>query len=293
MPRFLVLGDIHDQIQEVRLTLDRVKHLGPFSGVLCVGDISSSLRRRWNKHSAVYDRYEINEFFNRVQELILVVGEAFPGTPFRFVPGNHDLSEGYWQKGVGIEENIDGKTIEIDGVKIHGLGGSLGQFGFPYEDPTEAKFEARIRSNFHASPPTPNSIVLAHSPPFGYCDQTAAGHLAGSKAVRDWVHGWTGVMFCGHIHEAAGTHSFGRRMEDGTEVVEGLVVNCGSFGNPYPAGYVVVLDFEPNTGSTAVNFYHKDGFIAGRAAALGATPAVEPQNLYPPKTIYPFSEIPG
>ena len=60
-------------------------------------------------------------------------------------------------------------------------------------------------------------IVVAHTPPYGVCDQVEFGRHVGSKSARTWIEQvQPRFWLCGHIHEAFGANNI-----DNT-----IVLNC-------------------------------------------------------------------
>ena len=256
MARFLVLGDIHGQIKKLREILEIVEEKGPFDAVLSVGDLSHCLPRRLS--TKTYSAREKSEFWSQVEQVHSTIAH-FTKAPFYFVPGNHDFRDGYGER--GYKSNLDAQIINIAGIPICGIGGSLGNFGWPYEV-SEEFFRDLFWMAFSGGAPK-NGIVLSHAPPLGYCDKTVYGNLTGSQALSAFTADWEGVLLCGHIHEAAGVAA------RGSETVQSLVVNTGSFGIPYPSNCAVVLDFDGH--NIEVVFHHSKKDTGGVAAVLGET----------------------
>jgi len=129
--------------------------------------------------------------------------EAFDAEIYA-VPGNMD------RKGVlDILEkrnvSIHLKTIELDGIKVVGLGGSNPTpFGTPFEL-SDAEIEKEISGLC-------GDIAVFHPPPYGFFDWVR-GESVGSKAVRRWMEEKKPKMLiCAHIHEHMGVASYGETM---------------------------------------------------------------------------------
>lgn len=119
------------------------------------------------------------------------------------IPGNHesesDIARFCDQYGF---HDFHGKTMEVDGYTIAGLGYSNPT---PFNTPgeyTEAELAERL-SPFRGLSPL---VMVCHCPPFGTrLDRAGQNQHFGSKSVRDFIEqAQPDYFFCGHIHEAAG-----------------------------------------------------------------------------------------
>ncbi len=120
---------------------------------------------------------------------------------------------------------IHAKSVKVDELTVHGLGGSgITPFNTPSEYP-ESEIE-RILANFKLSEV---NVLLSHCPPKGILDKTRSGVHAGCAAIRKFAEKFD-VIFCGHIHEAHG-------------VVKGDVFAA----NPGPAAWRRYAVFDTNT----------------------------------------------
>jgi Icc-related predicted phosphoesterase len=104
------------------------------------------------------------------------------------------------------------QRILIGGVEFVGIGGTI---PLPFRSRLAFR-EAALTAA--ANPMTgPETVLVAHPPPFGACDLAFNRFHVGSKRLRDLVvHRKPRVLICGHIHEQAGAGILG----------ETLVVNC-------------------------------------------------------------------
>jgi Icc-related predicted phosphoesterase len=112
------------------------------------------------------------------------------------VPGNmdpRDVLDVLELKGVSIHR----KTVEIDGIRFFGFGGSSPTpFNTPFEFDDE-EIEKAI-SGFKAD------IAVFHDTPYGFFDWIN-GKSVGSMAIRRWIESVKPkVVFCAHIHEHEG-----------------------------------------------------------------------------------------
>ncbi len=210
-----VIGDVHHQIDLLDKVVERLDGQ-PLDGVLMVGDLGRDLP--FGVPRTDRDR-ELH--FESVARVIAVPQRL--RVPVLWVPGNHDHPD---QEGEG---NVDGKVVELAGLRVGGIGGSgPNRFGFPYEWDEE---------DIRARPLDPCDILLSHTPPVDTpLDLTHfAGRHAGSQAIRERAEAHDGVLVCGHIHEAAGAEQLARC----------LCHNAGSLGDPFGKLQVSFIDHDP------------------------------------------------
>lgn len=133
--------------------------------------------------------------------------------PVLMVRGNSD--PGYVDKYVKQYANLNSlnlKQVIINSVPFSGLSGTIplpfrNRVGF-----SEKRLMDQIASMIH-----PQTVLVAHTPPYGCLDQVAGRFHSGSKMIRRLVkEKQPRMMICGHIHEAAGIEAVGRT----------IVVNC-------------------------------------------------------------------
>ncbi len=154
--------------------------------------------------------------------------------PLVYVPGNHDPSlrpaDTTWaplqQEGAGPGpagcDNDDGRVIEVCGLRIAGLGGSLRYRPGPNQY-TQAQMrwrtlslELRIRLN-RAQSGRKLDVLITHAPPFGVSEAGDAAHVgfaAFHRIIRD-LH--PVLVVHGHIHPYG--RSRPERRTDGTRIV--------------------------------------------------------------------------
>ncbi len=143
--------------------------------------------------------------------------------PLLYVPGNHDGR--YARRPPEGCENIDGRLVKINGLRILGLGGSMLYSGGP-EQYTERQMRRRIRRlGFQLWRHGGVDIVVSHAPIAGFGDMDDAAHrgfecfkrLIDKYQPKLWVHG--------HVHKRYG-HDFAREHVIGST----RVVNaCGKY----------------------------------------------------------------
>ena len=116
-------------------------------------------------------------------------------------------------------------AVPFNGVELVGISGTL---PIPFHSRAgwrEAQGLKQLTALMH-----PGSILVAHPPPHGCCDQVLGRFSAGSRGLARLVRATKpAVMLCGHIHEAAGM----------THLGDTLVVNC-ALGDQRRGAVVVV-----------------------------------------------------
>ncbi len=158
-------SDTHGDLDALKKHLQRDADI-----ILCAGDVTRM-------------REEIEE----VRALIL--GKQ----GFFCVPGNNELPED-----IPEDVNIHGKTVNVDGYTVGGIGGSPGNVGvFTWDEEYARRLLEAIGSV---------DILLSHAPPAGTrCSLSLFGDL-GSTAIREYVEDYQPkLVICGHVHERWGT----------------------------------------------------------------------------------------
>ncbi len=193
----LVVSDIHSAFRR----LERIISAENFDVIVVCGDITD------------FAPNHIPQFLEAVADYACVA-----------VHGNCDPPEA-----VSLLQNSDihfvhGKSIELDGITFHGIGGS--NFT-PFFTPSEYSEDeiGKIASNFTFGE---YNVLVTHCPPKGILDFTYTGNRAGSQAIAEIAEKFD-VILCGHIHEARGI-----------EEREFLAVNPGSVS----AGRYAVVNLE-------------------------------------------------
>lgn len=119
--------------------------------------------------------------------------------PTVLVPGNNETLDELlkatsdWSSAVVLH----GEGTQIDGTAFFGLGGGVPVTPFPWSfDLSEREADEKLAD-------CPEGCVLVvHSPPKGYVDQTHGRHL-GSEAILATIETKRPALaVCGHIHEA-------------------------------------------------------------------------------------------
>lgn len=153
------------------------------------------------------------------------------GVPIFFVPGNHDSPT------IRHTGNVDRSMQKLGEVRIVGIGGAgPHRFGFPYE-----WSEAEIRRLTLPS----WDILISHAPPAGtQLDRLArSGEHVGSYAIKKLARKQSGLLVCGHIHEAVGYQRVGKC----------IFYNVGSLGDPYGKTQFGIVDFDPKSRATQIS----------------------------------------
>ncbi len=166
------------------------------------------------------------------KETVKKLEENFPEAKILAVPGNMDVKEVLdflEEKGVSIH----GKVVEVNGVKIGGLGGSN-------ITPFRTPFELEENEILAALEGLECDIAVIHTPPFGYYDWIA-GASVGSRAVREWMdRKKPKLLICAHIHEYEGTARVG----------DTLIVKLGAAMN----GRCAIIDVDDRLNEVIVRF---------------------------------------
>jgi predicted phosphodiesterase len=134
--------------------------------------------------------------------------------PLVFVPGNHDADLAGYSRTMGLSlhsgfparypgpmggSNADGQVVEVAGLRIAGLGGSIRYNDGPNQW-TERQQSRRAARLVRAARKKPVDILLTHSPPLGVGDRDDPPHR-GFACLHDVVTRLRpGVMVHGHIH---------------------------------------------------------------------------------------------
>lgn len=137
-------------------------------------------------------------------------GEALRplGERLLVIPGNHETAadnRAFCEKFGFVDFHLATRTLAGKSGATHwaGIGYSnITPFNTPGEF-TDAQIADHLRVFEGKSP----LYLAAHVPPHGTAlDRTGSGKHAGSAAMREWIQRvQPAAMFCGHIHECAGT----------------------------------------------------------------------------------------
>jgi len=211
------VGDLHGALRSLRMVLEHLRAVD-VEGILFTGDFA---RGPWNADPALGNTAS-------PAELLDVVTSASANV--LLVPGNHD------DPALGGSVSVDGRETTWLGWRVAGVGGSPFTGGrFPYEWSDD-----RVDLTAWRAP----EILLAHSPPAeSGLDVIKSGKAVGSRAIREVAERMTGLLLCGHIHEAVGVAQLGQC----------VCYNAGSLGEPFGAVQCGVAAFDDATGMWQVD----------------------------------------
>ena len=145
--------------------------------------------------------------------------------PTVLVPGNNETADALRAACDGWDAAtvLHGEGAEIDGAQFFGLGA-----GIPIT-PWDWSFdldEDEAADQLAACPE--GAVLVVHSPPKGYCDESSVGEHLGSRAILEAIEAKRPPLaVCGHIHESWGAES---------EIGPTRVINLG------PSGTSIELD---------------------------------------------------
>lgn len=209
--RMVAVSDIHERLDYLPVLRDV---LAGADLVLLLGDLTRGGHARQARI--------VVEAFQEINPKVLAL------------PGNMDHPDviDYLQE-TGV--NLHGLTRAEDGWGLAGLGGSNPTpFQTPFEMPETVIGEMldRLLSDITTAP---LRILAVHAPPRGTrVDQVRMNLHAGSAAVRQAIETHQpALVFCGHIHEAAGEDRLG----------ESRIFNPG----PFSRGGYILADWDGHT----------------------------------------------
>jgi len=210
------VGDLHGALGSLLEVLEHLRS-AEVEGILFTGDFA---RGPFNRDPALGNTASPDE-------LMSVVTSASANV--LLVPGNHD------DPALGGSVSVDGRETSWLGWRVAGIGGSPYTGGrFPYEWRDDRTDLAVLGAPV---------MLLAHSPPADSgLDVITSGKAVGSKAIREITDRMTGLLVCGHIHEAVGVRQLGQC----------LCYNAGSLGEPFGAVQCGVASFDDETGAWQV-----------------------------------------
>jgi hypothetical protein len=127
------------------------------------------------------------------------------------IPGNCDRPE----VGALLSErglSLDQRAVEVGGLRLAGLGGSLPCPGRTLLEYSEQELAQALEVLGNEISEGSQFVLVCHQPPQGTnLDKVFGGLHVGSRAIREFIEKRKPMAcFCGHIHEAAGVD----RIED-------------------------------------------------------------------------------
>ena len=158
--------------------------------------------------------------------------------PLLYVPGNHDpnvrpldttfvaLDHRIPIPGPEGCDNVDGRILEVQGLRVAGLGGSLRYKDGPNQY-TQAQMRWRalnleLRTRLRRVPPGHRKVdlLITHAPPFGVAPAEDAAHV-GFVALHRIIQRLHPVLLVhGHIHPYGKTQP--ERRVDDTRVINAI-----------------------------------------------------------------------
>ncbi len=220
--KILCMADFHGRCPDI-------SGLG-FDAIIAAGDFMefSKLRRiifgAWDKGRKdwwnVVERRELAAIVEKVVESGKRVASYLSGfgKSVFSIPGNTDLC---WRKDfeeiserygdiVGSLEDIQGKVVDWNGIRIAGYGGTYDdepKLGDDIKKRVEDIAEMLEREMEHGV-----DILVSHAPPRGTTlSLSPKGMDFGSGKVREWIERFSPVFsISGHVHEAMGEERIGK-----------------------------------------------------------------------------------
>jgi Icc-related predicted phosphoesterase len=125
--------------------------------------------------------------------------------PTVLVPGNNETEDALRAACEGWEAAtvLHGQGAEIDGTQFFGLGAGIPITPWDWSFDLDEDEAARKLADCPEG-----AVLVVHSPPKGYCDQSSAGDHLGSQAILEAIEAKRPpVAVCGHIHESWGAES--------------------------------------------------------------------------------------
>ena len=151
---------------------------------------------------------------NRTSELFNVLFEI--AVPLILVSGNHDCLAELTE--ICKERNnvhlLQGDSVEVEGTTFFGLGGEIPARSDALWNQTMNEEDADGLFGKAGS----HSVLVTHTPPFGYCDLQRDGTHEGSASIAKGIERYSPELcLCGHIH-----HSWGSVQRLGNTTVHNL-----------------------------------------------------------------------
>lgn len=178
--KIFVTSDIHGN----KTIMDKLKNIEKIADLILIcGDIGG--KNTISKTFQQFSDYQMQgaEYLESVLKELSI--------PSRFILGNDDWFEYDSKYHLTQDEEIKGQNfIPFEFVSIT-----------PFNTNREAN-ENKLTYELNKLKADSNSIIVAHTPPYGLGDLLIGGNRCGSKAVREWIETVQPKMWlCGHIHE--------------------------------------------------------------------------------------------
>ena len=178
--KFLVITDLHQKTENIPWINSLVDEYEP-EAILCLGDVTD-----------MGTGDQAAEILSRINCRVYCL------------PGNCDARD-LPEKISRVATDMHGKSAEIGGIYIAGLGGSnITIFNTPFEL-TEEEIDSALRPISR-----PGMVLMTHAPSYDIFDHIPNGTPVGSPAVRKIVEEFKPVLaLSGHIHEDFGVEKIG------------------------------------------------------------------------------------
>ena len=178
--KFLVITDLHQKTENIPWINGLVDEYGP-EAILCLGDVTD-----------MGTGDQAAEIISQIKCRVYCL------------PGNCDARD-LPEKISRVATDMHGKSAEIGGVYIAGLGGSnITIFNTPFEL-SEEEIDAKLRPISR-----PGMVLMTHAPSYDIFDHIPNGTPVGSPAIRKIVEEFKPVLaLSGHIHEDFGVEKIG------------------------------------------------------------------------------------
>jgi Icc-related predicted phosphoesterase len=139
--------------------------------------------------------------------------------PTILVPGNNETEDALRSacEGWDAATVLHGQGLEIEGTQFFGLGAGIPVTPWDWSFDLD---EEQAAERLAACPE--GAVLVVHSPPKGYCDESSSGEHLGSEAILEAIEAkQPKLAVCGHIHESWGVES---------EIGSTRVINLGPAG---------------------------------------------------------------
>jgi Icc-related predicted phosphoesterase len=125
--------------------------------------------------------------------------------PTILVPGNNETEDALRSacEGWDAATVLHGQGMEIEGTQFFGLGAGIPVTPWDWSFDLD---EEQAAERLAACPE--GAVLVVHSPPKGYCDESSSGEHLGSEAILEAIEAkQPKLAVCGHIHESWGVES--------------------------------------------------------------------------------------
>ena len=178
--KFLVITDLHQKTENIPWINGLVEEYRP-EAILCLGDVTDM--GTGDMAADIISKIDCRVYC---------------------LPGNCDARD-LPEKISRVATDMHGKSAEIGGVYIAGLGGpNITIFNTPFEL-SEEEIDAKLRPISR-----PGMVLMTHAPSYDIFDHIPNGTPVGSPAIRKIVEEFKPVLaLSGHIHEDFGVEKIG------------------------------------------------------------------------------------